>query len=300
MLRIVNRLRIFAYVAMVTSHLALYGLMPERHLDTIVISLAVNLVFVFVFAPFFTKWMFSYDIQRIQKFVNSLKIGDMEGRLPVKYGSPIDIDFSELNELHQSMNWMADQIVKREQLIKKQLAQAEEREQKLTDMVVRDPMTQLYNRQYFQETVNQAVAELKRHKRPFALAILDVDHFKKINDTHGHLMGDTVLLSLSDLLHQLVRKEDIVARLGGEEFGILLKEADTQSVEQTLQRIHQSIDSMEVPLDDGRTLTITVSIGYSAAHYEHDHTHDELFHKADMALYHVKNSGRNGIQKWHN
>ena len=298
MFRVVNRMRLFAAVAVGGAHIALYGLLPERHLDAVIISLAANLVSVYALAPHFAAWLLTKDLKRIQDFVETLKNGDLKTRLPVRPDSVIDADISEVNQLHQSLNWMARQIEIRERKIKEQLEEVVQREKELKDLVVRDPMTRLYNRQFFHERVAQALSQLQRHGRPFALAIIDVDFFKKINDTHGHLAGDAVLLTLSDLLCRQVRDEDVVARIGGEEFGVLVANAGADMARAVLGRIRHAVETMDVTLDDGRTLSITVSIGYAAAQCHVSQTHDDLFHQADMALYHVKRNGRNGVMDW--
>ncbi len=300
MLRIATRLRLSASTAVFVSHLALFGLLQEHHLDALVISFAVNLVVVYVSAPYFTAWLFTKDVERIRNFVEALKTGDLKVRLPVRSDPMIEDDINELNQLNQSLNWMARQIEIREQAVQTQLAEVGQREKELKDLVVRDPMTRLFNRQYFHDAVTHALYQLQRHKRPFAVALIDIDLFKAINDTHGHLAGDAVILDLAGLLGRHVRDEDVVARIGGEEFAILVANAETDTARSILARIRHAVENMEVGLDDGRILRITVSIGLATAQFDDRQTGDDLFHRADVALYHVKRNGRNGLMLWQN
>jgi len=291
-------MRFYAAISVTTAHGLLYGLLPKVNVDHMVISLSVHLVVVFALSPFFTNWLFTRHIKRIQTFVEELKNGDFTKRLPVTADSLIEMDSSELNQLHQSLNWMARQIDIREQTIRAQLEDTKQREQDLQNMVIRDSMTKLFNRKYFREKVSLALSQLEHHDCPFALAILDIDFFKKINDGYGHLTGDAVILKLARLLEQHVRGEDIVARIGGEEFAVLLTHADQTSAEKVLTRLQAGIRAMEIPLEDGLCLQITVSIGFVAVHTTLPANQDELFHQADMALYHVKQNGRNGLKHW--
>jgi len=125
MIRIVNRIRVSAAIPIVVGHGILYGLLPTGNTDNLVISLSVNMVAVLMLSPFFTNWLFVNNIQRIQTFVEELKTGVLSKRLPVSAESRIETDVSELNQLHQSLNWMARQIDNREKTIQEKVEELE-------------------------------------------------------------------------------------------------------------------------------------------------------------------------------
>jgi len=124
--------------------------------------------------------------------------------------------------------------------------------------------------------------------------MIDIDHFKGINDNHGHKAGDTVLQRLGDILRETLRTVDVIGRLGGEEFAVLLPEADLQSATEVAERLRERVENTHVVLEAGPPLQFTVSIGVTALQEKNTNL-DILLTRADKALYQAKESGRNKV-----
>lgn len=159
-------------------------------------------------------------------------------------------------------------------------------------MTVYDGLTRLHNKRFLYDFLEREMARSKRHHRPLAVAMIDVDHFKVINDTHGHLAGDHLLSCLADLLMRNVRREELLARYGGEEFLLVLPEADASDAHGACEKVRSIVE--QEPFSFGEDIRqVTVSIGY--AHFEKDMSRDDLIGAADDQLYHAKRSGRNCV-----
>lgn len=158
----------------------------------------------------------------------------------------------------------------------------------------RDPLTGLFNRRHLQDRFWAEVAYAQRHRTPLSLLLLDVDHFKRINDGYGHLAGDAVLRALADALQALVRQEDVVARYGGEEFALVARGISITQAMQLAERIREAIAQTTVDAEGAR-LRFTVSVGVAHTHGEEEHTPQGLFAAADRALYAAKDAGRNTV-----
>lgn len=152
-----------------------------------------------------------------------------------------------------------------------------------------DPLTGVFNRYRFMEIMQQEIERAGRYKIPFSLLLLDLDHFKRVNDTHGHLVGDLVLKEISQQLQAEVRSVDAVGRFGGEEFVIILP--SIANAEAIAQRICQHIASLDIPIPTGM-LQVTVSIGI-ATYTPEDQSVEQVIRRADQGLYAAKAKGRN-------
>jgi len=171
----------------------------------------------------------------------------------------------------------------------------EEAQRRLYDSAVRDALTRLYNRRYLDERLHAEVAYAVRHRSPLSVLVIDVDHFKRVNDSLGHLAGDAVLRLTAAVLVRMVRTEDLVARWGGEEFMVLARGTGLRNAHIFADRMRRAIEQMEIPWE-GKTLRITVSIGVAAI--EGQPTRIEaaaLVAAADGALYEAKRGGRNRV-----
>ena len=155
-----------------------------------------------------------------------------------------------------------------------------------------DELTNLPNRRSFTETLARAITHARRTQSPLTIALLDVDHFKAINDNYGHNAGDVVLETLAKILEKSVRGEDHVSRIGGEEFAIILIDTDLDFAEGYIGRLLKKIESdLKVVLNPGTTISATVSIG--VAKMDAAETSLSLLERVDRALYAAKNDGRN-------
>jgi diguanylate cyclase (GGDEF)-like protein len=160
-------------------------------------------------------------------------------------------------------------------------------------LATHDALTELCNRRHFLELLDKEIARAARHGRPLALAILDVDHFKPINDAHGHIAGDGVLRRIAEVLRQHVRGEDVAARIGGEEFAVLLPEAASDDALAFAERLRAAIAAV-VFSPGGEQRQVTVSIGLADLG-PGCNDRSQLLRAADAALYQAKDTGRNRV-----
>lgn len=163
----------------------------------------------------------------------------------------------------------------------------------LQELSVHDPLTGLKNRRYFAHIFHDECARSLRRREALTLLFLDLDHFKKVNDTHGHHFGDLALQETSNYLKQQCRPYDTVVRWGGEEFIILLRATDEESAINFSERIRIGIQR---ELNPELPFSLTISIGL--AQYQDNDTLEALTDRADKALYHAKQSGRNRVIPW--
>ena len=160
---------------------------------------------------------------------------------------------------------------------------------------VSDRLTGLPNRRYIEDRLDQAMAAARRSRRPLALALADLDHFKQINDRHGHAGGDIVLRHAAAALRQAFRRSDVIARYGGEEFVILLPEAEPAAAAERLERFRADIAAQPVRLPGAAAVPITLSVGLAVFPEDGEEAAD-LLARADQRLYAAKRAGRNRLQ----
>jgi len=160
---------------------------------------------------------------------------------------------------------------------------------------VRDPLTGLYNRRFMQESLERELVQTHRTGNKVGIIMLDIDHFKNFNDTHGHAAGDTVLQNVSNFLQDTIRSFDIVCRYGGEEFIIILPDIEEDTLMQRAEEIRKGISRLEIQHRNKKLDNLTVSLGVSLSP-KHGSSMDELINVADAALYKAKNSGRDCVK----
>lgn len=165
------------------------------------------------------------------------------------------------------------------------------REALLKNQAVRDPLTSLFNRRYFEEEVSKRIALSRMNGTNFSVLMIDADHFKRVNDTYGHKVGDKVLIELSSTCERALRDDDIVARYGGEEFVVYLAKVNAEKAKTVADRLRETISKIVVYSDLGEPINFTVSIGISSS--EISDNIDTLIKTSDEALYRAKENGRN-------
>lgn len=170
--------------------------------------------------------------------------------------------------------------------------QLQDQNLELTDLVATDSLTKIKNRRYFFEHTSRLLASLKRKSENYALLMLDIDHFKAINDTYGHATGDKILVVFTQEISDLLRAEDLFARIGGEEF-ILLVRSNKTEVNIFSKRVRESIESLSIECETGE-ITLTVSMGITLFSDGNKEV-DKLLQEADKALYSAKENGRNRV-----
>ncbi len=184
-------------------------------------------------------------------------------------------------------------VTDREALIEK-LENKIQENNKLEQMTLTDPLTQLYNRRYFDEVISREFERSRRHAESLSLMIVDIDHFKQVNDKYGHEAGDIALKYIASLLRELVRYCDVVCRIGGEEFAVVLPNTDIESSMALADRICYEAADHKVVLTGKEFIKLTLSIGVTCLVDDDDEVTD-IFSRADSALYHSKQQGRNRI-----
>lgn len=164
-------------------------------------------------------------------------------------------------------------------------------EAELQQAAMQDPLTGLWNRRRFQQAVGEAAARLERYGRPYILALMDIDHFKRFNDTHGHQAGDDALRVVAATLSDRLRRSDALARWGGEEFALLLTETDLPSALGVLEALRQRVSAQRMAC--GGAISISIGVGQARAGEDID----SLLQRVDGALYKAKAVGRNRIEQ---
>jgi len=160
---------------------------------------------------------------------------------------------------------------------------------------ITDGLTQLFNHRHFQDELARAFEESTRYERPLSLAIVDIDFFKKVNDTYGHAAGDQVLKAVAAVFRDSIRASDLAARYGGEEFAVMMPETDRDDALQFAEKIRKLIEAEQISTGAG-DIRVTVSIGLATIPRSRLKTTRELIDAADKALYRAKRGGRNQVQ----
>jgi len=228
-------------------------------------------------------------------------MGESGLRVPILAMSSLDDTARRLEVIRSgASDWMLKPVLAEELIArvtnmlrnKRLLERVEAQQAELRGMALTDQLTQLHNRHFLIDAAYLAMCEARRHKHPLSLLVVDVDRFKSINDAHGHMMGDSVLIQVATILRQTTRGEDIVARFGGEEFVVVLPFC---SLEDAMAKAENLRVSIERARPSG--LLVTVSIGLTGMENTADNTFDGLFQRADAALYRAKGEGRNRVVK---
>jgi diguanylate cyclase (GGDEF)-like protein len=194
---------------------------------------------------------------------------------------------------------MESQISMRTAELERLVSETKRLKDHYASMSVHDQLTGLHNRRYFYEQVEIAIAQHHRYQNPFCLLVLDIDHFKSINDQFGHVFGDQVLIGVAEQLRKQVRSSDILVRFGGEEFVVIFTNTCCENGITFAERIRMAVKNLE--WRDGNSLIkITISIGLHCVDLESYQTGlntdiDQIIHCADLALYSAKSEGRDRV-----
>lgn len=214
----------------------------------------------------------------------------------------------EIGQLGDSFNQMADSIQEREaelitlttsleKTIAERTSELLQQNEKLEQLAITDPLTKVFNRRFFFELAEKEFKRAKRYKHPLSVAILDADHFKNINDSYGHLIGDQILVNLAQICLENIRSVDIFARYGGEEFVVLMPEANCKAAVTTAERLREKVINATL-LDGSIDIMVSISLGAACWNGKQDITLDTLLARADQALYRAKETGRNQVVLW--
>jgi two-component system, cell cycle response regulator len=168
-------------------------------------------------------------------------------------------------------------------------------QRQLLDSALRDGLTRSFNKRYFLERLNSEFRFSQRHRSPLSLMLLDLDHFKQLNDSHGHVAGDKVLIAFAEHVHNTIRHEDVFARYGGEEFAVISRAISRKDAQRFAERLRKGIEQLSVEFE-GKTLTTTASIGIATLPEDPCERAQDLISSADRALYAAKAAGRNRVE----
>jgi diguanylate cyclase (GGDEF)-like protein len=170
---------------------------------------------------------------------------------------------------------------------------------RLYEMATLDRKTKLFNHGYFQNRLMEEIERAERYRTDLALIMMDLDHFKKVNDTYGHVVGDEVLIKVAKTIQEQVRSFDIPARFGGEEFTVILPETNSESAIKVAERLRHHIGKLAFTTPKGN-FSVTVSIGISNFRHSASITEDIFIEQADKSLYYAKQHGRNQVVVYSN
>jgi diguanylate cyclase (GGDEF)-like protein len=187
-------------------------------------------------------------------------------------------------------------ILNRRQMeqIEKDHSMLQQSEARFQALAVRDSLTGLFNRRYMEETLEREISRAKREKRYLGIIMTDVDGFKLINDSFGHVLGDTVLSHVAEILNRNIRKSDVACRFGGDEFILILPECSLEDTMLRAQSLRRLVEDASFLFDDADVGRVTLSMGVSALP-DHGSDSKELMRAADRALYAAKKNGRNRV-----
>ncbi len=164
---------------------------------------------------------------------------------------------------------------------------------KLKDLIVKDGLTQLYTHTYFATSLERMMYSCKRYNSELGIVLLDIDDFKQVNDTYGHVAGDNVLRLLAEILQKSIRKSDIAARYGGEEFAILVPHTNLEDTKMTAERLRAEVEKAVIK-DKKTDITVTISLGLTMLKQEDEEITDIVI-RTDDALYESKRNGKNRV-----
>ena len=170
----------------------------------------------------------------------------------------------------------------------------EQYQRSIYESATRDGLTRLFNKKYFVDMLRKEFAYCVRHHVPLSVVMFDVDHFKQVNDTYGHLAGDYVLARIAQRVNDTIRTEDLLARYGGEEFALLLRESAEEQAIKCAERCRRAVDGGDV-LFSGVPIRSTISLGIATLNDGQHTTPEELLNSADQYLYRAKRAGRNRV-----
>jgi diguanylate cyclase (GGDEF)-like protein len=196
--------------------------------------------------------------------------------------------------LTDAADWQAEDIKMARTLAEQMsitLASLQFREN-LRQQAIRDPLTGLFNRRYLVESMFQSIGRAERQQTPLSALMIDIDDFKRFNDTHGHDTGDLVLQRVAGAMQQCTRKEDTLSRYGGEEFCLVCPDLSDKDVEVLAERLCEQVRRLTLEIDGANINTITISVGI-AIYPDHGRNGEDLLREADEALYRAKALGKN-------
>ena len=259
--------------------LTVYSAVEERPLNLTGIALATILLL--LGAWYGTEVFVLRNIRTLLDTARRVRSGDLGARTGLHDGK------DELSQVGREFDEMAETLQRRDLELKKAM-------QQLQEQAITDPLTGLHNTLYLRELLPREMLRAKRKDSPLAAIMIDVDHFRRVNDSFGHEAGDGVLKELGALLKKSIRGSDIACRYGGEEFAIILADATSEGARRRAEDIRAAVKRLELYHGSKPIGGLTVSLGVALFPYHADQT-TTLLRKADEALYQAKEAGRDRV-----
>jgi len=200
-------------------------------------------------------------------------------------------------DTHLKIRNLQQELELKNAVLEAEILRREEAEKELTILAATDPLTKVFNRRHFFEFATRELSRANRTKVSFSIMMADIDHFKKVNDSYGHLIGDQVLIRFTEICQENLRHYDVLARYGGEEFVILLPETGIHEAIEIAERIRTKIEAAEMTFG-GHEFSITTSLGVANIEDEGEVPLEIILDRADQALYQAKQNGRNKFIVW--
>jgi diguanylate cyclase (GGDEF)-like protein len=232
--------------------------------------------------------------------------GSMKGKVPVKTNDEFGLLaisfnrlFGQLNDANtrlQSKVELADRkLLETNEQLRQQSRELQDMNEKFRLLSITDELTGLYNRRHFEEAMHESMAIARRHHDANSVIIIDLDHFKQVNDKYGHPVGDQMLKEVASVMQSILRDIDVFCRIGGEEFAVVSKRADKSAAMQIAEKLRSTIEDEEFCIDE-QIIPMTVSIGVSTLTRDAESNDDFiLYRQADDAVYASKAAGRNYV-----
>jgi len=301
-MKILTKIRLLtgatALLPLTATAFAYPSLADPRFSGAAALGFSVAFLLVLVGAGAGKAWLFGGGFRRIDARCAAIRAGDYDSRADLpNQGS--GADENEFTSVLRSIDWMAHRIASREDELRAKIAQVEMQgreletaNESLAALARTDPLTGLSNRRHFFEHFE---SELYRQPSRLAIILIDIDHFKRVNDAYGHQVGDGVLIDFAAVVRRSVRKSDMVARVGGEEFAVLLPEAGLDDALAVAESIRKNVSEAPFRLGDDPDGRVTCSLGAGAVALPPRPRAELLYRQADDALYEAKRNGRNRL-----
>jgi diguanylate cyclase (GGDEF)-like protein len=199
--------------------------------------------------------------------------------------------------IHIQIRYLQKLLEEKNTILEAEIQRRKKVENQLKILAATDPLTKIYNRRQFFELAMNEYSRSRRSGKPLSIIMIDIDHFKKVNDTYGHLVGDQVLIYFAQLLKKCIRAYDLLGRYGGEEFVVMLPETNNQLAVMIAERLRTFTEKTVLPVKSHK-ISITASFGVSSNNKDSELPLEAILHRADQALYKSKQDGRNKVSFW--
>jgi len=255
-------------------------------LRNLTLALVVGLLLIIGLTAYLLSLSLVRPLNRLTSGAGKVAAGDLEVDVPVGSRNEVGYLTEVFNDMVARLRQGREELAAINETLR-------EKNVELHEISITDSLTGLYNRKHLMETLDKEVSRSQRHNHTFSLLVIDIDHFKKYNDTYGHLAGDEVLSRLASVFKGSIRSSDYAARYGGEEFIVILPEITPQQGVEAAERIRHKVAEERFG-DDGESIKVTISVGV-ASYPESGEDAESVIRIADEALYEAKELGRNQV-----